>query len=361
MASDDRYSLHALLTRSSLARLGIIGAILAVIVAAFAWAAGWFSPGRLDQARIVQAFEADGGIHEGFRRNHAKGLCLSGWFEGNGAGVPLSHAAVFKPQRIPVFGRFSLPGGMPMMPDDPEIVHAMALDFALPDGEVWRTAMVDLPVFPEKDIRAFYDQLVASEPDPKTGKPDPAKMKAFLASHPGTARAMGIIKAQSRASGFANDTFNSLNTFRFVDAAGVSTPVRWSFVPVDAFEPAPAHATGGKNYLFDDLGARVRKGPVLWHLIVTVGQPGDPTNDASLPWPENRRHVDVGTLTVTGLEAERPGNCRDINFDPLVLPSGIARSDDPLLSPRSAVYSLDFTIRTREAHTPSAVQINVGH
>jgi hypothetical protein len=37
---------------------------------------------------------------------------------------------------------------------------------------------------------------------------------------------------------------------------------------------------------------------------------------------------------VTGIEAEGDGNCRDINFDPLVLPAGIAPSDDPLLSAR---------------------------
>lgn len=360
MPSDSRYTLRSLLTPASLARLAVIGAILVLVVAAFAWSAGWFSPRRLDQARIIRAFEADnGGIHLGFRRNHAKGVCLSGWFEGNGAGASLSHAALFKSgARVPVFGRFSLAGGMPMIADSPAAVHSMALDFALPDGEVWRTAIVAIPVFFVKDIRAFYDQLVASEPDPKTGKPDPAKMKAFLESHPETVRAIGLIKAHPFASGFANETYNSLDAFRFINADGVSTPVRWSMVPVDAFEPA--HAEGGKNYLFEDLAARIRKGPVAWHLIVTVARPGDPTNDASRPWPEDRRRVDVGTLTVTGLAAERPGNCRDINFDPLVLPSGIAPSDDPLLSARSAVYSLDFTKRIREAKTPSAVQINAG-
>ena len=40
-------------------------------------------------------------------------------------------------------------------------------------------------------------------------------------------------------------------------------------------------------------------------------------------------------------------------FDPLILPRGIAASDDPLLSPRSATYSNDFTRRTGEP-TPRA-------
>ena len=200
MPTHSRYSLRSLLTPASLARLALIGAILLLVVVAFVWAGGFFSTGHLDQTRIIDAFEADSGVHPGFRRNHAKGVCLAGWFDGNGAGTSLSRAALFQRARTLVFGRFSLPGGMPMMEDTPSAVHAMALDFALPDGEVWRTAMVDLPVFPMSSVRAFYDQLVASKPDPRTGKPDPAKMKAFLASHPTTARALGTIKAHPFAS-----------------------------------------------------------------------------------------------------------------------------------------------------------------
>jgi catalase len=39
-----------------------------------------------------------------------------------------------------------------------------------------------------------------------------------------------------------------------------------------------------------------------------------------------------------------------------VLPSGIATSDDPLLSARSGAYSESFTRREGEQKTPSAVQ-----
>ena len=52
----------------------------------------------------------------------------------------------------------------------------------------------------------------------------------------------------------------------------------------------------------------------------------------------DRRQVDVGTLTINQVESDDTSPARDINFDPLVLPDGIAPSDDPLLSARSAVY-----------------------
>jgi catalase len=73
------------------------------------------------------------------------------------------------------------------------------------------------------------------------------------------------------------------------------------------------------------------------------------------PWPDTREHIDVGTLTIDNIEDEAHGRCRDINFDPLVLPWGIAPSDDPLLSARSAVYSQSFTRRAGETKEPSAV------
>ena len=79
----------------------------------------------------------------------------------------------------------------------------------------------------------------------------------------------------------------------------------------------------------------MRSGPLRWRLMLTVGAPSDPVDDATLPWPADRRAVDAGLLTLTSIDTDRPGNARDINFDPLVLPEGIEPSDDPLLSARA--------------------------
>ena len=344
---------------SVLARLAAIGVIMLAVVGTFAYVGGWLSPDRLSPGHFIDTFEQVNGVYPGFRRNHAKGLCLVGSFESNGHGARLSKAAIFAPGRISVVGRFALAGGQPYAADSSKTVRSMALRFALPNGEEWRTGMNNIPLFLFRTPEAFYEQLVATRPDPATGKPDPAKMKAFLAAHPETARALDIIHAQAASSGFDNATYNSLNVFRFVDEAGKSTAVRWSMVPVQPFAPEDPTkiAQADKNYLFDDLIARVAHQPLQWHLIVTVGQPGDPTNDSTIAWPADRERVDVGTLTVDRVEGEAQGACRDINFDPLVLPSGIEPSDDPLLSARSVVYSQSFTRRAGEVKEPSAVQI----
>ena len=342
---------------STLARLAGIGVVILLVVAGFLYLGGWFNPHERTPVSFVNGFDNVNGIHSGFRRNHAKGVCVAGFFDSNGNGTRLSKAVQFRTGRVPIIGRFSLGGGNPDVGDTPDAIRGLGLLFRLADGEQWRTAMINRPVFPFNTPQAFYDNLIASKPDPNTHKPDPKKMAAFVASHPEFAQAVKIFQSHPASSAFDNSTFNGLNAFRFINAADVSTPVRWSMVPVDAFKPADTDqsANPNKNYLFDDFIARIHSTPVQWRLILTVGQPGDPTDDATIPWPEDREHVDAGTLTLDEVEAEAPGNCRDINFDPLVLPVGIAPSDDPLLSARSAVYSQSFTRRAGEKKEPSAI------
>jgi catalase len=353
-----QYGLPSLTDKGTLLRLAVIGAAVLCVVAAFAYVGGWLSPGRLTPAKMIDTFEAINGMHPGFRRNHAKGVCIAGIFEGNGQGERLSRAGIFQPGRVPVVGRFALAGGQPSMADGPKAVRSMALSFRPPRGEEWRTGMNDIPVFIVRDAQGFYEQLVATRPDPATGQPDPAKVGAFFAAHPESAHAVQQINAKPFSSGFDNASYHSLNAFRFVNAAGVSTPVRWSMVAAEPFAPETQDqaATQDKNYLFDAVIARIARGSLQWHLVVTVGRPGDSTDDATIAWPDDRERVDVGTLTIDHVESEAPGNCRDINFDPLVLPSGIAPSDDPLLSARSATYSQSFTRRGGEKKEPSAVQ-----
>lgn len=337
---------------SMLSRGTTIGVALVAVLAMYAYLGGWFSPHALTPARFTNGFEEVNGVHPGFRRNHAKGLGVSGFFESNGNGARLSKAVVFQTGRVPLIGRFSLSGGHPYAADSPKAVRGLGLQFSLPDGELWRTAMIDLPVMPFYTPEIFYEQLFELKPDPQTGEPDPEKAKAFFARYPKAAVAVAIVKSQPFSSGFDNSTFHGLNAFRFVNAAGESTPVRWYLKPEQPF--APSKASQDKNYLFDDLIAQIHRRPLNWRLKVIVGQKGDPTNDASIPW-EGHEEVDVGMITLDGVQSEETSPATDINFDPLVLPAGMEPSDDPLLSARSAVYSQSFTRRAGETKQPPAI------
>jgi catalase len=69
-----------------------IGLVVAIVIGIFAYVA---APRRLSASRIVEAMEAaGGGPHAGFRRAHAKGICIAGTFLATPGARPLSSVAV---------------------------------------------------------------------------------------------------------------------------------------------------------------------------------------------------------------------------------------------------------------------------
>src|ERR1700754_4505294 len=108
---------------SMLTTLALIAIALAAIIGIFAYLGGWLTPNALTPARFTDGFEEVDGVHPGFRRNHAKGVGVSGFFESNGNGVRLSKAAVFQAGQMPVIGRFSIGGGQPYAADNPNAVR----------------------------------------------------------------------------------------------------------------------------------------------------------------------------------------------------------------------------------------------
>jgi catalase len=108
--------------------------------------------------------------------------------------------------------------------------------------------------------------------------------------------------------------------------------------------------TGDPDFLAHDLNEQLMHGPARWRLMLTEAARGDPINDATRAWPDDDRHLDVdaGTVVIEHAQSQIDGPCRDIDFNPLVLPAGIAPSEDPLLAVRSAVYAESSHRRTME-------------
>jgi catalase len=331
--------------RSTIGSLALIAAVVAAAAGAFAYTAGWLSPDRLTSAKLVQAFAPAGGAAPGHRRNHAKGICFTGTFDANGNGAELSRAQVFASGQYPVVGRFNFSTVDPNASDATSRVRGMGLQISTPDGGVWRSAMIDPPFFPVATPDAFYALLQAS------GSKDPDAMKNFAAAHPEIAAFGAWAGSAPWAASYAEESYNSLNAFLFVDKSGAEHAVRWSLRPqaqVTSMSGAD-FAKLGPDHLAQEITERVAKEPQRWSLAVTVANPGDPTSDPSKAWPADRRTIEVGTLAVQQIEAERDGPCRDVNFDPTILPDGIKVSDDPFPAARSAAYARSFDLRTSEA------------
>jgi catalase len=325
-------------------RLLFIALVVLVVGGLLAYTGGLFTADRLTPELFLTRFGPPGGLAPGHRRNHAKGICFKGDFAANGAGTALSRAAVFTSGHYPVVGRFNLGDPDPKASDATTGVRGLGIRITTPDGRQWRSAMINAPQFPVATPQAFFELLGLRT------STDPQAMAHFAAAHPEFA-AFGAIAAQAKhTASFTEEQYNSINAFIFTDGSGHQHAVRWSVQSADPAEtktPDELKAMG-PDFLFPELRKRLAAAPLRFPLNVTVAAPGDPTADPSKPWPADRQHVEVGVITVQEIEDEADGPCRDINYDPTVLPDGISVSDDPFPAARSAVYAKSFDRRTAE-------------
>lgn len=331
--------------RSALGSLVIIGLVCFGSAGALAYTAGWLSPKRLTPTKLVDALAPPTGPALGHRRNHAKGICFTGVFQSNGNGAAISRAQAFESGLHNVLGRFNLGTPDPNAPDSTVRVRGMGLQISTDDGEIWRSAMINAPFFPVSTPEAFYELLRVS------GSKEPNAMATFVAGHPDFAAFGTWANSSDWTASYAQEPYNSLDAFIFVDDAGAEKAVRWSFRPEAKAERITPEelAKRGDDYLEREIVEKVGTAPQRWKLILTLADPGDQTADPSRAWPEGRRTIDAGTLIVRRIEPEADGPCRDINFDPTILPRGIHVSDDPFPAARSAAYAKSYDLRTSEA------------
>jgi catalase len=92
------------------------------------------------------------------------------------------------------------------------------------------------------------------------------------------------------------------------------------------------------DFLFDELRARVAKGPVKFRIVVQLAEDGDTVDDATVRWPETRPQFTFGEISLTEIAPDNAGAQQHIIFDPIPRVDGIAASADPLFEPRANVY-----------------------
>jgi catalase len=295
--------------------------------------------------QMIDAMEGDFGVHPGQRKNHTKGLCAVGEFAGTAGAAALSRSALFSGKTIPVVARFSLGGGDPDVPDAAPAPRGVGLEFRLPGGALQHITMIDAPIFAAKTPASFRDFFLAAKPDPKTGQPDPEKLKAYAATHPDAMPLTELSSHHTPTANYYQTTYFSIHTFKFIDAKSTEHMVKWRFVPRDGTKEMTAAEmkAAPHDFLEKNLIERTRKGPAIWDMIVYVGEPGDPQDDPTLAWPESRKHFKAGTLTITQATPQQKGMaCEPINFNPLIMADGIAPTNDPILLFRSPAYAVSF-------------------
>ena len=297
--------------------------------------------------QIVNALNKVWGSHPGFRAAHATGVVVEGSFTPTKEAATLSKAVIFAGPPIPITVRFSDGSGAPMLPDgDPHSnPHGMAIKFHLAggaDADVVTNAFKTFPVATGEDFRDLLNALAVS--GPTAAKPTAAD--TFIAAHPSVPQAFGTL---ATPSSLARETYNGINAFVFVNAAGARQPFRFRLDPVagnDYLSAADA-AKQPQKFLMEELPARLAHEKVEFKLMAQLANPGDPTNNPTIAWPADRKLVEMGTVTIAKAVANSDEAQKTLLFLPTNVPSGIEPSDDPLIETRSEAYAVSFSRRSQ--------------
>ena len=293
---------------------------------------------------IVDAMQAISGKHKA-RASGAKGQCVSAVFTPSTDGAKLSKSPMFAKER-PALARFSMGGGNPAIPDFTKAVTrglSMRID---PDGDSSEFVFISSPVFGFKTPAQMVEGLKARVPV-ADGKPDAAKVKAFVDANPETTGQAKYLASQPIPASYAATRYWGVHAFTLTDAAGKATVARLMFQPkaTDAGLSDDDAKAKGKDFYVAELTERLKGGPAAFDLVATVAKPGDALADATAQWAEGeRQQATLGTLSVTKI-AEN-AECDARTFDPTVLAEGLAGpKDDPMFEVRSPAYAVSITRR----------------
>jgi len=296
------------------------------------------------EEQIVNQMNKVFGVHAGFRANHAKGVVVEGRFKATAEAAGLSRAALFGGAEIPVTVRFSDSTGVPNLPDgsDDANPHGMAVKFHLPDGSDMDIVINSLKFFPVSTSEEFRDLLVAiSESPPSAAKP--TKFEQFVASHPTIPAAFGTV---GTPDSFANEAYFGINAFVFVNKAGERQAFRYQMLPEKVVHLDKADAAKrAPDFLMAELPARLKQGPVTFRFKAQLAEAGDNTKDPAKPWPEDRKLVELGVLTIDKAVEDSDAAQKKLLFLPGQLTDGIEQSDDPMIDVRNGAYAVSFSRR----------------
>jgi catalase len=296
-------------------------------------------------AALVEALnKTSGGPHAGFRANHAKGVMATGTFTPSPKARSLSKAPHFL-KAVPVTVRFSNATGVPNLPDaDPNASpHGMATRFHLAGGGTTDIVAISANAFPvatPEDFLALLQAVAASGPN--AAKPTPVEQ--FLSTHPA---AMKFVTTPRPApESFGTLAFYGVNAFKFTNAKGKASYIRYQILPVAGERALPENAGPARDYLMQELPGRLAKGPVKFKLLAQLANDGDKTDDPTAVWPASNKVVELGVISLDKAMPD-PEAQRQILYNPVALPAGIEPSADPVLAMRFPAYAVSYGQRQK--------------
>ena len=297
--------------------------------------------------QLVDAFNGVFGVHPGMRANHPKGMVLEGTFTPTASAASVSKAAHLQKKKtaVPVTVRFSAGSGQPSVPDTSQMPRGMAVKFSLPDGSKTDLVVLSFNGFPVATAEEFRDFLLAvgaSGPD----APKPTPIEQFLATHPAAKHFVESPKPQPVS--YATLPYFGINAFKFTNANGHVTFGRYQLRPVagEHFPTQEQLNTMDPDYLSAEIRERLRRGPAKFTLLLQVAEKGDKIDDPSIAWPDSRKQIKLGTISITKAVADSQAAEKKLLFMPGALVPGIEAAD-PMIAARSASYVVSLSRRAQ--------------
>jgi catalase len=297
-------------------------------------------PSALSTDLLAVLDELSGGIHPGFRPAHAKGLMVAGTFTPSPEAAGLTRAPHAGRPSTPVTVRYSDSAGLPTVPDnDPARSgpRGTAVRFHLEEHVHTDIVAHSTDGFPVRTGEEFLEFLRAAA---AAGKGKPEALQSFLATRPAARRFVEAPKPIPTS--FVREAFFAVTSFKFTNAHGISRHGRFRIRPEGGTEYLSDEQAAAKpaDFLFDEIGPRLARGPARLGIFVQLAGDGDDVTDSSVTWQEGRTEVPFGTITLTGRVDDGTPERRKIIFDPVPRIDGIDPSGDPLTEVRSEIYLL---------------------
>lgn len=288
--------------------------------------------------------EASFRVLPGYRRAHARGECYEAVFRSNGQAAPWTTAPHLQAVDSAAIVRFSQSSPDPAQSDVMSLVKGMAVQFKQPDGMVSNFVGVTLPVFFARTPASFMD-LIGDYRRAKSGELTIADMIKDMAEH--FAEGKNSLLAAGHLLpplSYATCRYYGIHTFLLRDQDDHLQPVKFEWqpdagvhtVPLSGFTELP------QQYMADEMAQRLAREEVSFRLHIVLGEEGDPLDDPTTRWPNSRRRIEAGQLSILR-SVDEP---HDLFMDPARVSQGIELTDDPILHFRSAVYAESWRRRT---------------
>ena len=290
----------------------------------------------LEPRAAVDRLRAAFGGPEKHRTLHAKGRFYAGTFTATPEAAALGRAGHLSGEPVPVLVRWSNAGGNANVPDGTQDIRGMAVKFTLPDGSETDLLGQTARRFPTDDPELFVKMTEASR--------RMATFPLFMLRHPSMAPALidGLRNgAAPKPTSFAEPTYYPIHAYGWRDAADRLSWVRYVLVPQPS-DPL-AQTFTGPDRLFEEMAARLARGPVRYDVRLQVAGEGDDPHRATSVWT---RHRDLlgGTIEVTEALPD-PEVDAPVVFDPTRVVDGIELSEDPILRYRPVAYAESISRR----------------